>query len=124
VTPSLVMRGAPNDLSSTTLRPLGPSVTFTALLRISTPAQHPVAGVDLQILLSLAAIVCVSECLCSGGLVEGRSRGLLLGDALFDDRPMMSLSLHDEEILAIDLDLGAGPLAEQHAVARLRDRWG
>ena len=37
VTPSLVMRGAPNDLSSTTLRPLGPSVTFTALLRISTP---------------------------------------------------------------------------------------
>jgi hypothetical protein len=37
VTPSLVMRGAPNDLSSTTLRPLGPSVTFTALARISTP---------------------------------------------------------------------------------------
>ncbi len=37
VTPSLVMRGAPNDFSSTTLRPLGPSVTFTALARISTP---------------------------------------------------------------------------------------
>ena len=37
VTPSLVMRGAPNDLSSTTLRPLGPSVTFTALARMSTP---------------------------------------------------------------------------------------
>src|SRR6185369_6522184 len=37
VTPSLVMRGAPNDLSSTTLRPLGPSVTLTALLRMSTP---------------------------------------------------------------------------------------
>src|SRR4029077_11147737 len=37
VTPSLVTRGAPNDLSSTTLRPLGPSVTLTALLRISTP---------------------------------------------------------------------------------------
>src|SRR3954467_402963 len=31
------MRGAPNDLSRTTLRPLGPSVTLTALLRISTP---------------------------------------------------------------------------------------
>ena len=39
VTPSLVIRGAPNDLSSTTLRPLGPSVTFTALLRISTPCN-------------------------------------------------------------------------------------
>ena len=37
VTPSLVMRGAPNDLSSTTLRPFGPSVTFTALARILTP---------------------------------------------------------------------------------------
>ena len=37
VTPSLVMRGAPNDLSRMTLRPLGPSVTFTALARISTP---------------------------------------------------------------------------------------
>ena len=27
--------------------------------------------------------------------------------------------LHDEELLAVDLDLGAGPLAEQDAVARL-----
>ena len=37
VTPSLVMRGAPNDLSSTTLRPFGPRVTFTALESSSTP---------------------------------------------------------------------------------------
>ena len=37
VTPSLVMRGAPNDLSRMTLRPLGPSVTLTALARMSTP---------------------------------------------------------------------------------------
>ena len=37
VTPSLVMRGAPNDLSSTTLRPLGPSVTRTALASVSMP---------------------------------------------------------------------------------------
>jgi len=27
--------------------------------------------------------------------------------------------LHDQEIFAIELDLGAGPLAEQHAVADL-----
>src|SRR5262249_21984261 len=27
--------------------------------------------------------------------------------------------LHDEELLAVDLDLGARPFAEQHAVARL-----
>ena len=37
VTPSLVMRGAPYDLSRTTLRPLGPSVTRTALASMSTP---------------------------------------------------------------------------------------
>src|SRR6478672_9126959 len=37
VTPSLVMRCAPYDLSRITLRPFGPSVTLTALLRVSTP---------------------------------------------------------------------------------------
>ena len=37
VTPSLVERGAPNDFSRMTLRPLGPSVTLTALARMSTP---------------------------------------------------------------------------------------
>ncbi len=37
VTPSLVMVGAPNFLSSTTFLPLGPSVTFTASASLSTP---------------------------------------------------------------------------------------
>ena len=37
VTPSLVMVGAPNFLSNTTLRPLGPNVTFTAFASASTP---------------------------------------------------------------------------------------
>jgi len=37
-TPSLVMVGAPKDLSKTTLRPLGPKVTFTAFARMLTPA--------------------------------------------------------------------------------------
>ena len=36
-TEAMVIRGAPKLLSSTTLRPLGPSVTFTASARISTP---------------------------------------------------------------------------------------
>ena len=38
VTPSLVMCGAPKLFSITTLRPFGPSVTFTALASASTPA--------------------------------------------------------------------------------------
>ena len=37
VTPSLVERGAPKDFSITTLRPLGPRVTLTALARMLTP---------------------------------------------------------------------------------------
>ena len=37
VTPSFVIVGAPNFLSRTTLRPLGPSVTFTAFAKASTP---------------------------------------------------------------------------------------
>src|SRR5712664_3122720 len=36
-TPSLVTVGAPNERSSTTLRPLGPSVTFTASARMFNP---------------------------------------------------------------------------------------
>ena len=36
-TPSLVIVGAPKLRSSTTLRPLGPSVTLTALARTFTP---------------------------------------------------------------------------------------
>ena len=40
VTPSLVMVGAPHFLSSTTLRPFGPSVTDTASASLSTPASR------------------------------------------------------------------------------------
>src|SRR5437588_710297 len=36
-TPSLVTVGAPNERSSTTLRPLGPSVTFTASAKMFNP---------------------------------------------------------------------------------------
>src|SRR6202162_5135396 len=39
VTPSLVMVGDPNFFSITTLRPLGPRVTFTTSARILTPRR-------------------------------------------------------------------------------------
>src|SRR5882762_1727368 len=107
VTPSLVIRGAPNDLSSTTLRPLGPSVTFTALLRMSTP-RSILSRASTENLTSLAAIVVSPNC------VSGRAGGR--HEALFDDAHDVAL-LHDQEILTIDRDLGAGPFAEQHAIA-------
>jgi hypothetical protein len=39
VTPSLVMVGEPNFFSITTLRPLGPSVAFTASASVFTPRR-------------------------------------------------------------------------------------
>src|SRR5208283_1842208 len=119
VTPSLVIRGAPKLLSSTTLRPLGPSVTFTASARMSTPRSIRWRA-SLPKRTSFAAM-CVSpfsdhwvslrKKVPSGGLL------LLMGLAL-DDAHDVGL-LHDQELLTIDLHLGAGPLAEQNAVARL-----
>src|SRR5262245_64779584 len=55
VTPSLVVRGAPKLFSSTTLRPLGPSVTLTALARMSTPRSMR-SRASTENLTSLAAI--------------------------------------------------------------------
>ena len=40
-TPSLVMVGAPQDFSRTTLRPRGPSVTLTASARVLRPFSRP-----------------------------------------------------------------------------------
>ena len=35
----------------------------------------------------------------------------------FDDTQKIAL-LHDQELLAVELDLGAGPFAEQHTISR------
>src|SRR4051795_9583650 len=50
---------------------------------------------------------------------EGRSGGLLLGSGDVGEDAHDVAFLHDQKILIVDLDLGAGPLAEQHAVADL-----
>src|SRR5712692_3656963 len=149
VTPSLVMRGAPNDLSSTTLRPLGPSVTLTALLRMSTPrsmrsrASTPnltsladifvFPEVELLLLILRSGLVRVSKDEAEflspfetrpAGAPQGEGvqcglRGVLLGGRDVGENAHDVALLHDQEILAVDLDLGTGPLAEQHAVADL-----
>ena len=64
-TPSLVMRGAPYDLSRMTLRPLGPSVTLTALLRISTP-RSILSRASVENLTSLADMAFNSRGSCEG----------------------------------------------------------
>jgi hypothetical protein len=45
VTPSLVMVGEPNFFSMTTLRPLGPSVTFHSISQNIHAAQNRLAGI-------------------------------------------------------------------------------
>jgi hypothetical protein len=48
VTPSLVIVGEPHFFSRTTLRPLGPRVTFTVSASLSTPAWRPLAGLLVE----------------------------------------------------------------------------
>src|SRR5580692_11214085 len=105
VTPSLVMRGAPKLLSITTLRPFGPSVTFTALASVSTPRSKR-SRASLEKRTSFEAII---KLLLRVPVLRGGSG---------DDAHNVGL-LHDQEILALELDFGSGPLAEQHAVAGL-----
>src|ERR1700746_3524723 len=106
VTPSLVMRGAPYDLSRRTLRPLGPSVTFTALARTSMPRsmRSRASPLNLTSLAAMFTLQWLSSFLIRGGVINHAH------DVGF---------LHDHEVLTVELDLGARPLAEQHAVASL-----
>src|SRR6187397_3150151 len=90
VTPSLVMRGAPKLLSRMTLRPLGPSVTFTALARMSTP-RSILSRASVENLTSLAAISIYS------GWKGGRSA---------DHAHDVGL-LHDQKLFAVELHFGA-----------------
>src|SRR3954466_979278 len=108
VTPSLVMRGAPKDFSMTTLRPFGPKVTFTASARMSTP-RSILSRASTENLTSLAAMCRHSLRRNDMRLVSGAaSGGLFLHGGGLDHAHDVGF-LHDEEILAIDADLGAGP---------------
>ena len=56
VTPSLVISGAPYDLSRTTLRPLGPIVTLTVLANLLTPSSKAFLA-SIPYLISFAIII-------------------------------------------------------------------
>ena len=63
VTPSLVIRGAPKDLSSTTFLPLGPKVTLTVSASWLTPASNA-ARASAPYLISFAIIISL-QFICS-----------------------------------------------------------
>src|SRR5689334_6595982 len=100
-TPSLVTVGAPNERSSTTLRPFGPSVTFTASARMFTPVIMRTRAFSLN-LTSLAAMV--------------DSSLIWLAEALGHDGHDVFFA-HHEQLFAVDLDGAAGVLAEEDLVA-------
>src|SRR5262245_34185365 len=89
-TPSLVIVGAPHFLSSTTLRPFGPRVTLTASASLSTPASRARRASSSN--LSSFAI----------SSLHGRED---------------VAAREDEEVLAVDRDLGAAVLGVQDGLA-------
>src|SRR5438034_28390 len=105
VTPSLVMVGEPNFLSRTTLRPFGPSVTFTASASWFTPRR--IAWRDCSpytICFAIDRLLKFYVCLLLAFLRR-------LGGVVHDGQNFVFT--HDEEFLTIELDLLPGVLAEQ-----------
>src|SRR6187200_2907895 len=103
-TPSLVTVGPPNERSSTTLRPLGPRVTLTALARMFTPSTMRARASPPKIT-SFAAMLLPQNWL-NGFAESERESGSLLqagGRSAFDDCEQV-LFLHDQQLVALDLD--------------------
>src|SRR5256885_3512585 len=96
-TPSLVTVGAPKLLSSTALRPFGPSVALTALARTFTPLNMRWRASSLN-RTSLAAIVVILQLL---GFNHGH-------DVFF---------AHDHQFFAFYANLGSAVFAEEDLVA-------
>src|ERR1700690_1696288 len=109
VTPSFVMVGEPNFLSRTTLRPLGPIVTLTASASLSMPCLRERRALSSK-------MTCLAT--DSGSSWDDVRRRDVNGrcPSALDDRENVLLA-HDEQVLAVDLELGAGVLRVEDLVA-------
>src|SRR5919201_5698328 len=108
VTPSLVTVGAPNFFSSTTLRPLGPSVMRTDWATVSMPRFNPCRAST-----SKATALAISS-LSPPRLLLGLGRVAVAGDHGQD------VLFRDDQVLdVIELELVAGVLGVEHLVADL-----
>src|SRR4051812_34171319 len=123
VTPSLVIVGAPHFLSMTTLRPRGPSVTFTALARASTPRSSARRAESSN---SRVLAMCEQILFFYDVRPEQRARGRPIGADVMRCLALSALDDgedvtggEDEELLAAVLDLGAAVLAVEDRVADL-----
>src|ERR1035437_172959 len=116
VTPSLVIVGAPNFLSSTTFRPLGPIVTLTASARRSTPRLRDRRAVSSK-------TSCLAKCvflryLRPSGL-RPRPICVRVGLDLDLDDCQDVLLADDEEFLTVDLEIRARVFRIENPVAFL-----
>src|SRR5690349_23219239 len=126
VTPSLVMVGAPNFLSMTTLRPLGPIVTLTVSASLLTPRSRARRASSSNFRIFAMELNCSSQkqelrpcrpaSYVAGG--QGRRTEANVGELLLDDREDVARR-EDEVLLAVVLHLGAAVLAVQHDIAGL-----
>src|SRR5579863_8005140 len=145
VTPSLVMIGAPNFFSITALRPLGPSVIFTASARALTPRRidwRDASPVTICFAMSRSPLQIVSKIAASGPERMMRTvcpslnslgvnpspkalrvkEKLLLATGSFGCAGQFGQDFifpKDEIILVVHFDFRAAVLAEQYAVAGL-----
>src|SRR5919112_2936830 len=105
VTPSWVTVGAPYFLSRATLRPFGPSVVLTALASVSTPSfkDWRAAVLNSRILAMLRNLPYLLRRCRHASLVGDDRQDVLLGQ--------------DQQILIVELELGAAVLGEEHLVA-------
>src|SRR5262249_33118518 len=95
VAPSLVVVGRPSLLSSTTLRPRGPSVILTASASLSTPRRSDARASSLY-----------ETCFAA---MDASSFPVKLLGAVFDNGEHVRLA-QDQQLLVLVLELGAGVL--------------
>src|SRR5216683_2323251 len=112
VTPSLVTVGAPKLFSSTTLRPLGPSVTVTASVRTLIPFRIlSRASCEKRTILAGIAL-----CLSSGHRKFFVGFNAPICRSAFEHAEDIVLA-QDQMLFVLELDLAACILAEKNPVA-------
>src|ERR1700691_1180076 len=102
VTPSLVMVGPPNFFSSTTLRPLGPRVTFTASASWFTPRRMACRELSAY---TICFAIELARFLYSHRLRIQNAKNIFFA--------------HDQVLCSIQPDFAAGVFAEENVVAHL-----
>src|SRR3954464_3851459 len=115
VTPSLVIVGAPNFLSRTTLRPRGPRVTLTVSASVLTPCSSRcrASSEKLRIFAMYRSLHAPPPC------PLGRARAVgTVSRSLLDDREDVAGGEH-QVLLAGVLDLGAAVLRVEDGLADL-----